>query len=80
MTATDRYGNEFIEGEIVQMIDFPVMYKTMIGKNLEIVGIKEFEASESGFNILAKCVESGTTFKKYLDTNWFQKLKHKNND
>jgi hypothetical protein len=75
MTAKDRYGNEYNVGDIVQMIDFPVLYKTMLGAELLIVDIKEFEACESGFNVLLKCTETGKTFSKYLDTNWIQKFK-----
>lgn len=75
MTATDRYGNEYRVGDIVQMKDFPIMYKSMVGKKIEVVDITEVESCESGFNILGRCVETGTTFRKYLDTNWFQKLK-----
>lgn len=75
MTATDRYGNEFRVGDIVQMKDFPVLYKSMQDKPLEITKIEEVLHCESGFNVLVKCLESGTEFKKPLDTNWFQKIK-----
>jgi hypothetical protein len=75
MTATNRYGKEFNVGDIVQMVDFPVLYRTMLDKKLEILKITEEGFCESGFNVLLKCVETGNEFKRPIDANWIQKLK-----
>lgn len=75
MQAIDRYGNKYDKEEIVRMKDWPVLYKNMVGENLQIVDIKTWDTCESGFMIKAKHVESGKEFNKWLDTNWFQKLK-----
>jgi hypothetical protein len=76
MTATNRKGEEFKVGDIVQMMDWPVLYPKMADRPLEIIEIEEDKyASESGFQILVKDLETGNNFKRSLDTNWFQKVK-----
>jgi hypothetical protein len=73
MQAKDRYGNVYNKGDIVQMKEYPVLYRSMIGRPIEIMDIKEYECCESGFNVLLKDMGSGNVFKKWIDTNWIQK-------
>jgi hypothetical protein len=81
MIAIDRKGREYRVGDIVQMCDFPVMWKGMIDRPLEIVEIISVDHCESGFNILVKDLETNKIFvrtneeKRYMDTNWFQPIK-----
>lgn len=75
MRAMNRNGDAFEKEEIVKMVDSPVLYEGMLGENLQIVDIKTWDTCESGFMIKAKHVESGKEFNKWLDTNWFQKIK-----
>lgn len=74
MIAINRKGQTFQIGDIVRMVDAPVLYPSVIGKDLEIIDIIHKEACESGFNILAKDIENNKHFEHYLDTNWFVKI------
>lgn len=75
MVAINRHGEFFEKGECVTMIDKPVLYKELVGMVLIIEDIKEVPYGESGFNVLLKEKSTGRIFKKWLDTNWIQKLK-----
>lgn len=74
MVAITRYGEFFEVGEKVRLVDYPVIYGSLLNQDLEIVEIKTFESCESGFMIKAKHLETGKEFQKWLDTNWFKKI------
>jgi hypothetical protein len=79
MRAINRNGDVFEKGEIVMMVDQPTLYETMKNQELEIIEIKEWDDCESGFMIQVVHKESGTPFKRMMDTNWFQKLNNGEN-
>jgi hypothetical protein len=75
MIATDRKGNEYKVGDIVQFVDFPVLFKSSLNVPFQIVEVKEVDYAESGFNLSVKNILTGITSARWLDTNWYQHIK-----
>jgi hypothetical protein len=75
MQAITRYGEFFEKGELVRLVDYPVIYGTLIGDDMQIAEIKEWASCESGFMIKLKHLKSGNELTNWLDTNWIQKIK-----
>jgi hypothetical protein len=73
MTALNRHGEEFAENEEVRM--HWGYHKSTNDKVFVIHSISKFVSCESGFMILLKDKDTGSLFKRKLDTNWLIKIK-----
>jgi hypothetical protein len=75
--ATNKRGESFVVGESVLMADYPVVYKTIVGEELEVLDIFACEHSQSGFMLYVIHKATQNKFRSLLDANWFQKFKNK---